>query len=200
MGAQNGFAQKICHQQETPASYSNKPADTVSTATTAESAEKEKEKAKKLKMEKAKRVKKPKFSEFNVRVLRDWYETHTANPYPSASEKRLMCRLTGLTKYQVSRWFCNVRTRKPPPELSDDDEDVNSAPSHSSGRSRRHRFVGAHGGPPMMMNMAMPNMPNMANMAKPKTAENVQPQQLKAELQPPPLIEQNKIGNDNAQQ
>ena len=72
----------------------------------------------------AKRVKKPKFSEYNVRVLRDWYETHTNNPYPSSSEKHLMCQLTGLTKYQVSRWFCNVRTRKPPPELSDNDEDL----------------------------------------------------------------------------
>jgi len=79
----------------------------------------------------AKRVKKPKFSEFNVRVLRDWYETHTNNPYPSSSEKHLMCQLTGLTKYQVSRWFCNVRTRKPPPELSDNDEDLMAKSSSS---------------------------------------------------------------------
>ena len=75
-------------------------------------------------MASSRRVKKPKFSDYNVRVLRDWYETHTNNPYPSAAEKHLMCQLTGLTKYQVSRWFCNVRTRKPPPELSDNDEDV----------------------------------------------------------------------------
>eukprot|EP00485_Elphidium_margaritaceum_P014949 CAMPEP_0202725838 /NCGR_PEP_ID=MMETSP1385-20130828/184305_1 /ASSEMBLY_ACC=CAM_ASM_000861 /TAXON_ID=933848 /ORGANISM="Elphidium margaritaceum" /LENGTH=730 /DNA_ID=CAMNT_0049392043 /DNA_START=130 /DNA_END=2322 /DNA_ORIENTATION=- len=79
----------------------------------------------------SKRIKKPKFSEFNVRVLRDWYETHTNNPYPSSNEKHLMCQLTGLTKYQVSRWFCNVRTRKPPPELSDNDEDIAGKTDHT---------------------------------------------------------------------
>jgi len=160
--AQNGFAQKICHQQETPASYkpNTVPTNSNSAAHNAQGSEAAKE-------NKAKRVKKPKFSEFNVRVLRDWYETHTANPYPSASEKRLMCRLTGLTKYQVSRWFCNVRTRKPPPELSDEDEDINSAASHSSGsRGSRGRRRFAHAPPPMMMHppmgapmgMGMPNM------------------------------------------
>lgn len=88
----------------------------------------------------SRRVKKPKFSDYNVRVLRDWYETHTNNPYPSAAEKHLMCQLTGLTKYQVSRWFCNVRTRKPPPELSDNDEDVDVSASsrHQRTRSRKH--------------------------------------------------------------
>jgi len=82
----------------------------------------------------ARRVKKPKFSKFNVRVLRDWYETHSNNPYPSAAEKSLMCQLTALTKYQVSRWFCNVRTRKPPPEQSDDEEDGRMARFGGNGR------------------------------------------------------------------
>jgi len=116
----NSFARKINHQQQTPASYPNKEENNKEEENKDNKEEKEKKAAS------AKRVKKPKFSEYNVRVLRDWYETHTNNPYPSSSEKHLMCQLTGLTKYQVSRWFCNVRTRKPPPELSDNDEDVTS--------------------------------------------------------------------------
>ena len=59
------------------------------------------------------RVKKPKFSEYDVRVLRDWYEMNLDNPYPTSQEKEVMCELTGLSKYQVSRWFCNARTRRP---------------------------------------------------------------------------------------
>merc|ERR1712096_274926 len=151
--AQNGFAQKICHQQETPASY-----NTPATADAPKEAP--------AKLDKAKRVKKPKFSEFNVRVLRDWYETHTTNPYPSASEKRLMCRLTGLTKYQVSRWFCNVRTRKPPPELSDNDDDLSSANgSRGSGSNQSNRrYIPQPHVPHMMMPHPMSAMMPPHNM------------------------------------
>merc|ERR1712129_50016 len=114
----NAFARNISTQQQTTNAYP-KPTivDVLPNPTTATNQAESKE-------DEAKRVKKPKFSEYNVRVLRDWYETHTNNPYPSSAEKHLMCQLTGLTKYQVSRWFCNVRTRKPPPELSDNDEDI----------------------------------------------------------------------------
>lgn len=72
-----------------------------------------------------KRTKKPKFSEYDVRVFTDWYNAHLDNPYPSKQEKEMMARLTGLTKYQVSRWFCNARTRKPHSQRSE------SAESHS---------------------------------------------------------------------
>ncbi|ETO03709.1 hypothetical protein RFI_12484 [Reticulomyxa filosa] len=61
-----------------------------------------------------KRTKKPKFSEYDVRVFADWYNMHLENPYPSKQEKQIMAELTGLTRYQVSRWFCNARTRRPP--------------------------------------------------------------------------------------
>eukprot|EP01083_Nonionella_stella_P174394 604391_1 len=125
----NAFARKITHQTQPPSSYSaanngNKKKNANNKKETkADNKDATNQKPKKQHTT-AKRVKKPKFSEYNVRVLRDWYETHTNNPYPSSSEKHLMCQLTGLTKYQVSRWFCNVRTRKPPPELSDNDEDI----------------------------------------------------------------------------
>ncbi|ETO14641.1 hypothetical protein RFI_22728 [Reticulomyxa filosa] len=70
--------------------------------------------AKKKSAKRKKRTKKPKFSEYDVRVFADWYNMHLDNPYPSKQEKQLMAELTGLTRYQVSRWFCNARTRRPP--------------------------------------------------------------------------------------
>ncbi|ETO29067.1 Homeobox domain containing protein [Reticulomyxa filosa] len=60
-----------------------------------------------------KHTKKPKFSEYDVRVFTDWYNMHPDNPYPSKREKQFMADLTNLTRYQVSRWFCNARIRKP---------------------------------------------------------------------------------------
>ena len=66
------------------------------------------------------RIKKPKFSLYDVRVLEDWFATHSHYPYPTSNEKHFMSHLTGLTKYQVSRWFCNARTRRAP--LNDQSE------------------------------------------------------------------------------
>eukprot|EP01083_Nonionella_stella_P305744 1067855_1 len=145
----NAFARKITHQTQPPSSYSaanngNKKKNANNKKETkADNKDATNQKPKKQHTT-AKRVKKPKFSEYNVRVLRDWYETHTNNPYPSSSEKHLMCQLTGLTKYQVSRWFCNVRTRKPPPELSDNDEDIIQNMKRKNGDSEYNDYYAHH--------------------------------------------------------
>eukprot|EP01083_Nonionella_stella_P305746 1067857_1 len=131
----NAFARKITHQTNTKKKKKKN-------ANKEEISKQKEEKPKQATT--AKRVKKPKFSEYNVRVLRDWYETHTNNPYPSSSEKHLMCQLTGLTKYQVSRWFCNVRTRKPPPELSDNDEDIIQNMKRKNGDSEYNDYYAHH--------------------------------------------------------
>jgi len=56
------------------------------------------------------------FDANHTRVLRDWYDTHLDSPYPSSEEKAQMAQLTNLSRYQVTRWFGNVRTRKQPKE------------------------------------------------------------------------------------
>eukprot|EP01083_Nonionella_stella_P174393 604390_1 len=153
----NAFARKITHQTNTKKKKKKN-------ANKEEISKQKEEKPKQATT--AKRVKKPKFSEYNVRVLRDWYETHTNNPYPSSSEKHLMCQLTGLTKYQVSRWFCNVRTRKPPPELSDNDEDIIQNMKRKNGDSEYNDYYAHHphplAYPPHPLALHPLNLPPMA--------------------------------------
>ena len=181
----NPFARKITKQQQTPSSYNIQQQQLQQTDTNNNNNNTNDDKKENGKKTTAKRVKKPKFSEYNVRVLRDWYETHTSNPYPSSAEKHLMCQLTGLTKYQVSRWFCNVRTRKPPPELSDNDEDLtinnngtiivdsngdnvnvvnNSTIPNSPHLNHHHYQQSVIPPPPPPINMHTPSNINMSNM------------------------------------
>ncbi|CAH8494232.1 unnamed protein product [Heterobilharzia americana] len=46
-----------------------------------------------------------------VSVMESWYESHTDNPYPTASEKEQIAALGGITVMQVCSWFANRRTR-----------------------------------------------------------------------------------------
>ncbi|KAI8319501.1 hypothetical protein GQ54DRAFT_265216 [Martensiomyces pterosporus] len=46
------------------------------------------------------------------RILYGWLSQHATNPYPSADEKRILMRDTGLSKMQLKNWLCNVRRRK----------------------------------------------------------------------------------------
>lgn len=46
-----------------------------------------------------------------VRILKNWYSTHSRHPYPSDDEKESLQRLTGLSKLQISNWLANYRRR-----------------------------------------------------------------------------------------
>ncbi|KAK9121843.1 hypothetical protein Syun_019460 [Stephania yunnanensis] len=47
----------------------------------------------------------------SIDILRAWLFEHFLHPYPSAADKDLLARQTGLTKNQVSNWFINARVR-----------------------------------------------------------------------------------------
>lgn len=43
--------------------------------------------------------------------MRDWFQEHWANPYPTAEEKSILSQRTGLSTDQISHWFINQRMR-----------------------------------------------------------------------------------------
>ncbi|KAL5598275.1 hypothetical protein FOBRF1_012068 [Fusarium oxysporum] len=45
------------------------------------------------------------------RILRQWFDAHSDNPYPDDGTKEALHRLTGLTKTQLTNWFANARRR-----------------------------------------------------------------------------------------
>jgi len=45
-------------------------------------------------------------------ILLGWLNDNLDHPYPSATEKTELIRLTGLTNQQLSNWFINARRRK----------------------------------------------------------------------------------------
>ena len=48
-----------------------------------------------------------------VGALRNWFDCHTENPYPSEVEKDELAQKTGLNVGQISTWFVNARARYP---------------------------------------------------------------------------------------
>ncbi|RGP60210.1 c2h2 type zinc finger domain-containing protein [Fusarium sporotrichioides] len=50
------------------------------------------------------------------RVLRDWFNAHSDNPYPDDATKEAFQHLTGLSKKQLTNWFANARRRYETPK------------------------------------------------------------------------------------
>jgi hypothetical protein len=46
-----------------------------------------------------------------TRILKQWYDAHYDNPYPTYEDKQEMMKLTGLNFMQVNTWFINKRCR-----------------------------------------------------------------------------------------
>lgn len=44
-------------------------------------------------------------------VLLEWFLNHQDNPYPSPTEKKVLCSQTNLSKKQIRNWFTNMRKR-----------------------------------------------------------------------------------------
>jgi hypothetical protein len=47
----------------------------------------------------------------NRRMLKEWFDTHADNPYPSEDVKREMAASCGIGYTQINTWFINQRTR-----------------------------------------------------------------------------------------
>ena len=45
------------------------------------------------------------------KTLKDWLSTNVLNPYPSETEKAVLCERTGLDQTQINNWFINARRR-----------------------------------------------------------------------------------------
>ena len=56
--------------------------------------------------------KKIRISNKSIEILRNWFDKHNEEPYPSAEELILLSFQTGLKKKQVVNWFVNYRGRK----------------------------------------------------------------------------------------
>ena len=67
-----------------------------------------------------------------VRILKNWYSTHSRHPYPSDDEKESLQRLTGLSKLQISNWLANYRRRS-----------KYTQPRSTSPNVRNHSIVGS---------------------------------------------------------
>ncbi|KAL9658159.1 hypothetical protein ABK040_013071 [Willaertia magna] len=50
-------------------------------------------------------------------ILKNWFNEHFSNPYPTENEKKELSSSTGLTLQQVNNWFVNARVRKWRPAL-----------------------------------------------------------------------------------
>ncbi|OJJ54090.1 hypothetical protein ASPSYDRAFT_61436 [Aspergillus sydowii CBS 593.65] len=52
------------------------------------------------------------FTRDTVRILEQWLESRSDNPYPTKEEKACLAQRTGLAVAQVSTWFANARRRR----------------------------------------------------------------------------------------
>lgn len=50
-------------------------------------------------------------SQRNTQILREWLLEHADNPFPTDSEKDMLCLRTGLTLSKLTTWFVNSRRR-----------------------------------------------------------------------------------------
>ncbi|GAB7353999.1 hypothetical protein MBLNU459_g4592t1 [Dothideomycetes sp. NU459] len=51
------------------------------------------------------------FSRASIKLLRQWLDAHSNNPYPTEDEKAELCTLTGLRHAQINTWLANARRR-----------------------------------------------------------------------------------------
>ncbi|GIM08179.1 hypothetical protein Vretimale_12287 [Volvox reticuliferus] len=65
----------------------------------------------KLQEEFAKRKKVSKLPETAINILKQWWTTNLAWPYPTDDIKKQLCTATGLNHTQISNWFINQRKR-----------------------------------------------------------------------------------------
>ncbi|CAH0055648.1 unnamed protein product [Clonostachys solani] len=52
------------------------------------------------------------FSSTSRRVLKDWFESHPQQPYPTVGDIERIQRQTGLSRQQILGWFSNARRRR----------------------------------------------------------------------------------------
>jgi hypothetical protein len=50
-------------------------------------------------------------SQRNTQILREWLLEHADNPFPTDSEKDMLCLRTGITLSKLTTWFVNSRRR-----------------------------------------------------------------------------------------
>ena len=55
--------------------------------------------------------KRVRLSQRNTLILREWLLEHADNPFPTDSEKDVLCLRTGLTLSKLNTWFVNSRRR-----------------------------------------------------------------------------------------
>ena len=55
--------------------------------------------------------KRVRLSQRNTQILREWLLEHADNPFPTDSEKDVLCLRTGLSLSQLTTWFVNSRRR-----------------------------------------------------------------------------------------
>lgn len=53
----------------------------------------------------------PRFSRAALKVLKQWFEAHSDNPYPTEDEKTELCTVTELKYTQINTWLANARRR-----------------------------------------------------------------------------------------
>ncbi|CAH0024801.1 unnamed protein product [Clonostachys rhizophaga] len=54
------------------------------------------------------------FSSTSRRILKDWFESHPQQPYPTVGDIERIQRQTGLSRQQILGWFSNARRRRKP--------------------------------------------------------------------------------------
>eukprot|EP01006_Ploeotia_vitrea_P021888 TRINITY_DN54297_c1_g1_i2.p1 TRINITY_DN54297_c1_g1~~TRINITY_DN54297_c1_g1_i2.p1 ORF type:complete len:700 (-),score=93.85 TRINITY_DN54297_c1_g1_i2:69-2168(-) len=79
-------------------------------------------------------------SDKSVSILKEWFLKHVSQPYPTATEKDLLCRQTGLTRTQVCNWFTNTRKRQWA-QVREMDDDTRAVHHEKSGVKTRHRVT-----------------------------------------------------------
>ncbi|KAJ3449588.1 homeobox protein [Anaeramoeba flamelloides] len=65
----------------------------------------------------AKPKSRPNFSKPVVKILKEWFDSHSEHPFPTKIEKNILVDKTQLTLKQVNNWFINARRRRKPKDL-----------------------------------------------------------------------------------
>lgn len=69
------------------------------------------------------------FSRAAIKILKQWLEAHSDNPYPKEDEKAELCTLTGLRYAQINTWLANARRRNKAKSRSADNLSPSLRPS-----------------------------------------------------------------------
>ena len=105
------FCQNLLKPEEKAPSCKGEPSEPNEASSSTKVTNTGKENKPQLKSKSAVSKKRVCLSKRNTQILREWLLEHADNPFPTDSEKDILCLRTGLTLPKLNMWFINSRRR-----------------------------------------------------------------------------------------